>query len=126
MKRKLSLLVAGMLVGAAFMAFVPANAHHSGNFRSLSRRATNLERQVAALQRQVRTLNSKTQLMDAQGFYDGLINSQQVVGVCAARSPATWEQVPQVAQARWIDNCAPASSFRTQFSQRDIRRFTQR
>ncbi len=125
-KQKLSLLVAGTLVGAAFMAFVPANAHHAGNFRSVSRRAAALERQVSTLQRQVRTLNARTQALDSDGFYNGPLDSEQVLSVCPAGQPAAWEQLPQVSQLRRINNCAAAPAFGTRLSERDLRRFARR
>ena len=98
MKRRLSLFMAGIVLGAVIIgALVPVNAHHGSDVRKLNRR-------VERLQERVNVLRGKTQFIDRDGFYRSFISGFQVLGGCPDQSNAIWEQT-NVPDLRWLDDC---------------------
>lgn len=85
MGRKVSILIAGMLVGALIGAMAPVGAHH---------RDDKFRRRIAKLEK-------KTQHMDRAGFYNGIVSEWQVVSYqgCEDGDDALWvdtEVVPEL------------------------------
>ena len=93
MKEKIALLLAGLVAGALMASFIPAQAHHGDDFRTLNQK--------------VRRLQAKTQLLDPNGQYNGFLPSWAVLSLCEDESTATWEQVPVegAEEIRYLDDC---------------------
>ena len=93
MKSNIALLLAGLVAGVLIASLVPAQAHHGDDFRTLNRK--------------VRQLQAKTQLLDTQGFYNGLMASWQVLSLCEDGATAMWEQVPVAGaeELRYLFDC---------------------
>jgi hypothetical protein len=105
MRRALALLVAGLVLGAILGSTLPATAHH--NDLKFKNRLSKLETKVSTLQAQMRTQQQKTFWLDTEGNYGGLIISEQVLGMCAPGSTATWEVngIDPTIEVQWIDDC---------------------
>jgi hypothetical protein len=98
MKQKLSVLLAGILLGGVMIGAIgPVNAHHGSDVRKLNR-------SVERLQSRVKVLREKTQLIDRDGFYRSFISGFQVLSSCPDQSNAIWEQT-NVPDLRWLDDC---------------------
>ena len=99
--RKLSLVVAGVMVGMIVASVVPAVAHHSPSYRRLANRVANLENRLYDVEGTLRShqtavtnLQAKTQFMDSQGYYTASVWDTQVISdVCQDGDDAVWRHL---------------------------------
>jgi hypothetical protein len=99
MRRKIATLVAGVVIGASAMTVLPVQAHHSDR---------DMKRRLSRLENQVRVLQAKTVDLDTDGFFWGPVLGSQVIGACAAETPATWVYPPGTTEFTWINDCLEA------------------
>lgn len=102
MKEKIALLLAGLVAGSLIAVFIPAQAHHGADFRTLNRK--------------VRQLQAKTQALETDGIYYGPVFGWQVVSQCADGTNAVWEQIPVAGleDFRYLYDCPPEDASRAQ------------
>jgi hypothetical protein len=74
-RQKIALLLAGLLTGGILVTALPVGAHHNDR----------------ALKRRIKALEARTQLLDQDGFYAGLVEEWQVVSFdCVHGDDAVW------------------------------------
>jgi hypothetical protein len=100
---KLGYVIAGFLIGAVILGPAPVEAQKT-TVKTLERRVVALEGQVKALQSQasanptaglqerIKGLEELTQLLDADGTYQGYVNAVQIWShYCSKGDNAKWE-----------------------------------
>jgi hypothetical protein len=96
MRKNLSVLLVGVLIGGLLFLAYPTTA------------ATTSKR-LKRLENKVETLQKKTRFMTRRGDYFGFIVGEQVVSVCNAGTPAHW--FDEMNDTTILDSCfAPSTS----------------
>lgn len=97
---RLRWVLAGLLLGVTLVVALPAGAHHGSDTRKLLRLHNIQRRQIANLRSNlnamgfdVETLQRRTQRLNDNGGYFGLIGEQQVQSIsCEDGDDAMWIQ----------------------------------
>ena len=103
MRKNLSVLLVGVLIGGLLFLAYPTTA------------ATTKKR-LNKLENKVETLQKKTRFMTRQGDYRSFIGGDQVLSLCVEGTPATW--FDEVDDITILDACIPAPMSARQFRQR--------
>jgi hypothetical protein len=107
MRKNLSVLLVGVLIGGLLFLAYPTTA------------ATTKKR-LNKLENKVETLQKKTRFMNKRGVYRAFIGGDQVLSLCPEDTPATW--FDEVDGLTILDACIPvemsAEELRERLSQR--------
>jgi len=94
MRKNLSVLLVGVLIGGLLFLAYPTTA------------ATTAKR-LKRLEAKVETLQKKTRFMSRQGFYNSFVGANQVLSFCPENDTATW--ITPINEITELDICPPSA-----------------